>query len=102
MSLSLGYKHMNNIQKAKAFIKRHVVGIGASVATATFAVANFASAQTAPTADPGIATTATQVGGQLQANIVSALTTILPYVLAVVGIFLAVRLGMRWLKKSAH
>ena len=37
------------------------------------------------------------VGGQLQANILSALTTILPFVLAIVGIFLAVRLGMRWI-----
>ncbi len=93
---------MNKIQKVKSFMKRHAVIIGGSIATfASTAMANFAHA-TDPVADPAIATTATQVGGQLQANIVSALTTILPYALGVIGIFLAVRLGTRFLKKSAH
>ena len=90
-----------NFQKVQNFIKRNTTAIGASLAAGTVALAHFAGA-TGPTADPAIATTADQVGGQFQVNILSALTTILPYVLAVVGIFLAVKLGMRWMKKSAH
>ncbi len=83
-------------------MKRHAVVIAGSIATfATAAMANLAHA-TDPVADPAVASVATQVGGQLQANIVSALTTLLPYVLAVMGIFIAIGLGRRWLKKSAH
>ncbi len=88
-------------KKIQAFAKKNAVALVGSASVATLALANFAGA-TAPTADPDVATQATAVGGQLQANITSGLTTILPYVLAVVGIFLAVKLGMRWMKKSAH
>jgi hypothetical protein len=90
------------MNKVKNFAQRNYLKVGAAVgALGTLAVAGLAFA-TGPTADPAIATTADQVGGQFQVNILSALTTILPYVLAVVGIFLAVKLGMRWMKKSAH
>jgi hypothetical protein len=92
---------MSKIQKFSKFVKSNALAVSGVVSAFAFGVANFAGA-TAPTADPAIATQADAVGGQLQANIVSALTTILPYVLAVVGIFLAVKLGMRWMKKSAH
>jgi hypothetical protein len=91
------------IQKAIQAVKDNkyaaVIALGA---TSLFAAGSVFADGSTPTADPNIATTATLVGGQFQANILSALTTILPYVLAVVGIFLAVRLGMRWMKKSAR
>jgi hypothetical protein len=90
------------MNKLKDFVARHkskLAVVGTTLGGLAIAGSAFA---TDPTADPAIATTATQVGGQFQVNILSALSTILPYVLAVVGIFLAVKLGMRWMKKSAH
>jgi len=90
------------IQKVVQGIKDNKVATAIALSvTSLFAAGSVFADGTTPTADPNIATTATQVGGQFQANILSALTTILPYVLAVVGIFLAVKLGMRWMKKSA-
>lgn len=97
---------MNKIQKgynrAKQFAKDNAPAVVGAAVTGAMFLANFAHADGTFTADPTIATTADQVGGQFQVNILSALTTILPYVLAVVGIFLAVKLGMRWMKKSAR
>jgi hypothetical protein len=104
MSLRLNFSQKGKkMNKLKNFVSRNrnkLAVVGTAIAgLATSAGMAFA---TGPTADPAIATTADQVGGQFQVNILSALTTILPYVLAVVGIFLAVKLGMRWMKKSAH
>jgi hypothetical protein len=90
------------IQKVVQTIKDNKYAAAIALSVTSVLAAGSAFADTTPTADPNIATTATLVGGQFQANILSALTTILPYVLAVVGIFLAVKLGMRWMKKSAR
>src|SRR5579859_8137472 len=104
MSLNQGVNSMNSIKKSfnsvKSFVKNNAVALTVSAGAFAGMLGTHVAGATGPTADPNIATLADQVGGQFQVNIVSALTTVLPYVLATIGIFLAIKLGMRWMKKS--
>jgi hypothetical protein len=54
------------------------------------------------TADPQVALTVSEVGAQYQVNIASAVSRMVPYVLAIIAIFLVIKLTQRWMLKASR
>lgn len=87
------------MNKIKTFAQNNaakIAGVGAAFGTLVLGVA--AHADTA--ADIG--NIADAVGTTFQTNAVTMLTAVLPYVVTISVVFLAAKLALRWIKKSAH
>lgn len=89
------------MNKFKAFVSRNkanITALGFSVAGAITAYAPNAHAVLAD----DIGDIADSVGTSFQTSSVTLLTAVLPYVVTVAIIFLAAKLALRWMKKSAR
>ena len=85
----------------KSFVKQNAVSFMASIAGIVGSVALSGGAIHATTAED-IGTIASAVGTPFQDNAVVLLTDVLPYVVTIAILFLAAKLALRWMKKSAH
>ena len=90
---------MNKFQK---FMQRNKATIVSAASTVAVSVAALAAPFAHATLSDDITSIASTVGVTFQSSATTMLVAILPYVVTIAILFLAARLVLRWVKKSAH
>lgn len=88
--------------KAKDFVKANAGKLALLGSSIGMTVVSFGAHLAHATTAEDITNIATSVGTSFQTNAVTLLTTVLPFVVTVAIIFLAAKLALRWMKKSAR
>ncbi|MFA6376667.1 MAG: hypothetical protein WCX69_04685 [Candidatus Paceibacterota bacterium] len=90
------------IAKISNRVKAAIAGLTLSLGAAVVGVGQAFAAYDNASTTAAIGTNIDTLGGNFITNASAALTAVLPYAVGLISIFLAVHLGLRWMKKAAH